>query len=148
MHHEWTSPMALTAVYCHPLEHILVNLFPSSLGPILVHNHITSVWLWSVYAILRTLTDHSGYHLPGFPSPEFHQFHHMKFNECYGVLDFFDYFRNIRLFLIFFFNFNLFSSFSDWTDKAFRSSAASRRHIFSMKTASVREQFPDTDDES
>lgn len=26
IHHEWTSPVSLIAIYCHPLEHVLVNL--------------------------------------------------------------------------------------------------------------------------
>ena len=104
MHHEWTSPVALTAVYCHPLEHILANMIPSALGPTVAQSHISVIWFWSAYAILRTLSDHSGYHLPGFPSPEFHQFHHMKFNECYGVLDLLDYFRNQFPFSFFYLN--------------------------------------------
>lgn len=27
-HHEWTSPIAITAVYCHPVEHVFSNLLP------------------------------------------------------------------------------------------------------------------------
>ena len=26
IHHEWTSPVSLIAIYCHPLEHVLANL--------------------------------------------------------------------------------------------------------------------------
>jgi sterol desaturase/sphingolipid hydroxylase (fatty acid hydroxylase superfamily) len=40
---------------------------------------------------LSTLNAHSGYHFPLFPSPEAHDFHHLKFTQCYGVLGILDY---------------------------------------------------------
>ena len=30
-HHEWTAPIAVTAIYCHPLEHLLSNIIPPAL---------------------------------------------------------------------------------------------------------------------
>ena len=30
-HHEWTAPIAVTAIYCHPLEHVLSNVLPPAL---------------------------------------------------------------------------------------------------------------------
>jgi methylsterol monooxygenase len=33
-HHEWTSPIALSSVYCHPIEHVVSNLIPLALGRI------------------------------------------------------------------------------------------------------------------
>lgn len=78
MHHEWTAPVAITAVYCHPLEHVLSNVLPPFLGIWLCGSHITTAWLWFGLAILNTLNAHSGYHLPFFPSPEAHDFHHLK----------------------------------------------------------------------
>lgn len=30
-HHEWTAPIAVTAIYCHPLEHLLSNILPPAL---------------------------------------------------------------------------------------------------------------------
>ena len=50
-----------------------------------------SAWLWYCLALLSTLNAHSGYHFPLFPSPEAHDFHHLKFNQCYGVLGILDY---------------------------------------------------------
>lgn len=77
-HHEWTSPIAVTAIYCHPIEHIFSNLLPPFLGVLVMGSHIATSWLWFSLAILSTLNAHSGYHLPFFPSPEAHDFHHMK----------------------------------------------------------------------
>jgi methylsterol monooxygenase len=74
-------------------------------------------------AILRTLNDHSGYHLPFFPSPEAHDFHHLKFNECYGFLGILDYLHG--------------------TDTLFRSSPPFKRHIVSLAIKPLRIQFPD-----
>ena len=31
-HHEWTAPIAITAMYCHPIEHMLSNLLPVAVG--------------------------------------------------------------------------------------------------------------------
>ena len=32
IHHEWTSPVAAMAIYCHPLEHVFSNLLSVYLG--------------------------------------------------------------------------------------------------------------------
>ncbi|KAK7496481.1 hypothetical protein BaRGS_00012403, partial [Batillaria attramentaria] len=42
------------------------------------------------YYLHSTTITHSGYHFPGFPSPEFHDFHHLKFNTNYGSLGIMD----------------------------------------------------------
>lgn len=79
-HHEWTAPIAVTAIYAHPIEHILSNLVPSFIGPLIMGSHIGTIWLWSALAFLSTLNAHSGYHLPLLPSPEAHDFHHLKYD--------------------------------------------------------------------
>lgn len=122
-HHEWTAPIAVTAIYCHPLEHLLSNILPPALGTIIMSSHISTSWLWYSMAILRTLNDHSGYHLPFFPSPEAHDFHHLKFTECFGFLGILDYLHG--------------------TDRMFRSSPAFKRHFVSLSTQPLRKQFPD-----
>ncbi|CAN7999936.1 unnamed protein product, partial [Ixodes hexagonus] len=77
-HHEWTAPISITAVYCHPLEHIFSNLLPPLLGLLLLGSHTATAWLWFNLAILSTLNAHSGFHFPFFPSPEAHDYHHLK----------------------------------------------------------------------
>jgi methylsterol monooxygenase len=37
-----------------------------------------------------TINSHCGYHFPFFPSPEFHDYHHLKFNTNYGVVGILD----------------------------------------------------------
>ena len=122
-HHEWQSPVSITAVYCHLLEHFLSNLLSPGLGVALMGTHIVICWLWFSLVILRTINDHSGYHLPGFPSPEAHDFHHSKFFECYGIIGIMDYLHG--------------------TDRHFRSSQASKRHIVSLNFKPLRQTFQD-----
>ena len=89
----------------------------------LMSSHLAVSWLWYGLAVVGTLSDHSGYHLPFFRSPEFHDFHHLKFTECYGLMGILDYFHG--------------------TDKLFRSSSSYKRHFLSFSMVSVREQIPD-----
>ncbi|KAF4523703.1 hypothetical protein B566_EDAN011567 [Ephemera danica] len=84
IHHEWTSPIALGAIYCHPIEHVFSNLLPQIVGLSLMRSHVLTSWLWFTYVLILTLSDHSGYHLPFFPSPEYHDYHHLMFNGNYG----------------------------------------------------------------
>lgn len=90
-HHEWTAPIAITAMYAHPIENLLSNLLPIGVGVWATGCHISVAWLWFTLAISNTLHVHSGYHLPFLPSPEQHDFHHLKFNQCFGVLGVLDW---------------------------------------------------------
>ncbi|KAK2715039.1 hypothetical protein QYM36_009885 [Artemia franciscana] len=107
-HHEWTAPIAVTAIYCHPLEHVFSNLLPPFLGAFIMGSHVSTQWLWYSMAIMNTLNAHSGYHFPLFTSPESHDYHHLKFNQCFGVLGILDYIHG--------------------TDMQFRKSLQYRRH--------------------
>ncbi|KAB7499172.1 Fatty acid hydroxylase domain-containing protein 2 [Armadillidium nasatum] len=126
LHHEWQSPIAVTAVYSHPVEHIFSNLLPIFAGPMIMGSHIATFWLWVSLAIFSTLNAHSGYHLPFFPSPEAHDFHHLKFNQCYGVLGVLDLLHG--------------------TDEKFRNTKAFSRHIMMLSLIPPREAFPDHSD--
>ncbi|XP_063706615.1 fatty acid hydroxylase domain-containing protein 2-like [Culicoides brevitarsis] len=122
-HHEWTAPIAITAVYAHPLEHALSNLAPLGLGVIAAKSHIVTTCLWFLLAITNTMNDHSGYHFPLMHSPEFHDFHHMKFNNCYGVLGFLDWLHG--------------------TDTMFKKTKSFSRNKILLSTKSMRELYPD-----
>ena len=80
-HHEWTAPIAIATHYCHPVEHLLANLLPAMLGPFLCSSHISVIWMWQSIANLTSVNTHSGYHLPFMPSPEAHDFHHLRFSQ-------------------------------------------------------------------
>ena len=78
IHHEWTASISIIALYAHPFEHIVSNIIPVILGPLIMGSHILVGLLWSVIAIGQTQLAHGGYHLPFLPSPEAHDFHHLK----------------------------------------------------------------------
>ncbi|XP_059485434.1 fatty acid hydroxylase domain-containing protein 2-like [Neocloeon triangulifer] len=122
-HHEWTAPVAVMAIYCHPVEHILSNMFPILLGPFILGSHYSTGILWFMLAIVTTLNDHSGYHLPFAFSSEFHDFHHQKFNQCYGVLGLLDRLHG--------------------TDSIFRKTPGFKRHTVVTSFKSAREIYPD-----
>lgn len=91
-HHEWQTPIALTAFYCHPLEHALSNYLPVILGPLLMNSHSLVAYLWTAVVITSTLSDHSGYYFPWMiSSPMFHDFHHLQFTSNFGVIGLLDW---------------------------------------------------------
>lgn len=104
----------IIAIYCHPLEHFMCNLSPLLLGPIVMKSHVLTLWIWitigkcclvfiSWFIIIfhslcskkkigqtNAINSHCGFHLPLFPSPLAHDYHHEVFNKNYGpvgVLD-------------------------------------------------------------
>lgn len=78
IHHEWTAPVGIACIYCHPLEHMVVNLLPVVAGPLLAGSHVTVAWVWLAMAITTTTITHSGYHFPFLLSSERHDYHHAK----------------------------------------------------------------------
>jgi sterol desaturase/sphingolipid hydroxylase (fatty acid hydroxylase superfamily) len=45
-------------------------------------SHILTTWTWFILALFTTLNAHCGYHIPLFPSPEAHDYHHLKYENC------------------------------------------------------------------
>jgi len=90
-HHEWTAPVGVVSIYAHPVEYALSNVMPLVLGPTLMTSHLLTTWIWFTMAVMTTIIHHSGYHLPFFPSNEFHDFHHLKFTCNYGLTGWLDY---------------------------------------------------------
>jgi len=93
-HHEFTAPFALAAVYAHPIEFVVADLVPFTAGFLIFRPHVFFVAMWIVGACLGTQTHHSGYRLPWIAAfdeqPDFHDFHHQRFNTCYGNIGLFD----------------------------------------------------------
>jgi sterol desaturase/sphingolipid hydroxylase (fatty acid hydroxylase superfamily) len=96
IHHEWTAPIGtlnakessnklnkqiagIIGVYAHPFEVLLSNSLPLMMGPFICGSHVATAMMWFVMAIFSTTIAHSGYHMPFLPSPEAHDFHHLKY---------------------------------------------------------------------
>ena len=123
-HHEYTAPMAATSAYAHPIEYVVANVISVGSGTALAGAPIPVAWLWYVWLVIQTQNDHSGYHFPLVFSPEFHDFHHLRFHTCYGWLHFWDWFYG--------------------TDGDFeRSGVNKERHFRIKELRSAREIVPD-----
>jgi fatty acid hydroxylase domain-containing protein 2 len=122
-HHEWTAPIALMAMYAHPFEHIISNIGPILLGPLLLRAHPITMWTWFIFAECHTLNIHSGYHLPLLQSPEFHDYHHHKFSHNYGILEVMDFIHG--------------------TDAQWQNTTYQQRHFSLYSLMPVRQLFPD-----
>ncbi|KAL1376384.1 hypothetical protein pipiens_004418 [Culex pipiens pipiens] len=124
-HHEFTAPVAWVASYVHPVEHVVSDTIPASIGPALLNCHLVTAVLWFSWLVHHSLITHSGYHLPLLKSPEAHDYHHLKFNQCYSPLGVMDW---------------LFG-----TDDGFRQSKHAKRDRRLFGTKSARELVPDKD---
>ena len=99
-HHEFRSPVALAAEYCHPIEMMLSNVLPLFVGAMLVRSHMCTVLGWTIFASLGTMTHHCGYDWPWIRhdhQPNFHDFHHEKFNCNFGLSGMLDRFHQTDL---------------------------------------------------
>ncbi|XP_019646189.1 PREDICTED: fatty acid hydroxylase domain-containing protein 2-like [Branchiostoma belcheri] len=92
-------------------------------GPILMGSHLVTVWLWFCLSLTATSISHSGYHFPLLPSPEAHNFHHVKFNQCYGVMGVLDRLHG--------------------TDEQFRHNKAYDRHVTLLGLTPLSWSIPD-----
>ncbi|KAK8215255.1 hypothetical protein M8818_002267 [Zalaria obscura] len=88
-HHQFTAPIAPTAQYSHPLEHILSNVIPLALPPQILQCHIITFWLFLGCALFETVTVHSGFDFFS-GCVRMHDLHHEKFSINYGSLGFLD----------------------------------------------------------
>ncbi|XP_055004290.1 fatty acid hydroxylase domain-containing protein 2 [Boleophthalmus pectinirostris] len=122
-HHEWTAPIGIVCIYAHPLEHVISNMLPVAIGPVLLGSHLSTTCLWYCLALISTTVSHCGYHLPFLPSPEFHDFHHLRFNQCYGVLGILDRLHG--------------------TDSKFRQTKQYERHTLLTSLTPLTESIPD-----
>ncbi|GFT09678.1 fatty acid hydroxylase domain-containing protein 2 [Nephila pilipes] len=96
-HHEWTAPIVITAIYCHPLEHIFGNVFSILPSFFILGSHVSVWWVWFCFALLFTMNNHSGFRFPFMPSPEYHDYHHVKFDQNYGLVGFLDWLHGTDL---------------------------------------------------
>ena len=88
MHHQFTQTVSIAAEYSHPLEFVLGNLIPTSVGPLILgpKMHIVTVFAWYFVRVCETLDGHCGYEfsfspyrlIPMSGSAEYHDYHHSR----------------------------------------------------------------------
>ncbi|CAK7566273.1 MAG: hypothetical protein SEPTF4163_004211 [Sporothrix epigloea] len=89
IHHKFTAPVALAAQYAHPVEHLLANMLPVGLPPLVLHAHILTYWPFLAFMLVETATVHSGYDFFD-GAAKMHDMHHEKFYLNYGAFGFMD----------------------------------------------------------
>jgi sterol desaturase/sphingolipid hydroxylase (fatty acid hydroxylase superfamily) len=87
-HHEFQHPVSICSEYCHPVEFLVSNHYPSFVGMFLLGSkcHFWTIMLWGVIRVLESHDAHSGYEFPWsifriipFNSDAtYHIFHHTK----------------------------------------------------------------------
>ena len=91
LHHEWTAPIAMSAAYCHPFEHLLNNVLPGVTGMILFRTHPIPTALYVVWYVWQASYFHSGYQFPWMPISENHHisifYSFVDFYGVYGLMD-------------------------------------------------------------
>lgn len=84
IHHEWKAPVACRALYAHPVEHLVGNVFPFYAPLYFLELSWNTLLLWMIITSVNTTCVHSGYSL-GYLKNNKHDLHHQKFNVNYGV---------------------------------------------------------------
>jgi fatty acid hydroxylase domain-containing protein 2 len=98
IHHEFKAPLGLAAIYCHPIEFFVSDIFPLGVGLVAIRCNAYTGVLWTAFAVMATQTHHSGIRWPWIDwfsldaeaQPNFHDFHHEKFNINYGAMGWLD----------------------------------------------------------
>ena len=93
VHHAFHAPIALAAVYAHPLEFALQNIMPLVAPYVFARTHLFTLFCGCVVNVLGTLVQHCGYRFPwylggnpsGAKNPNFHDFHHESTTDCFGI---------------------------------------------------------------
>ena len=94
VHHEFTAPCSLAAIYCHPVEFALSDVLPFAIGGMMMDAHPYTLIVFTCAAVTGTQTHHSGFQFPcGYwdHQPYVHDAHHMKLNGNYGNAPFLDW---------------------------------------------------------
>jgi len=95
LHHEYNITVAIGGAYVHPMEYLLGDLIPTSMGAKLLgaRCHFATFMIWGGIRLLALSDSHSGYEFPWSPyglpfcrSATYHNYHHTHSDANYGAL--------------------------------------------------------------
>ena len=89
-HGKMVQPYALTALHCTIYEAIFLNVFATSLGPIIFQIPPPYLYLWYFFVALNSVATHSGLSIPFFIDGA-HDIHHRTLTHNYGISIYFDW---------------------------------------------------------
>jgi sterol desaturase/sphingolipid hydroxylase (fatty acid hydroxylase superfamily) len=90
VHHKFTAPVAFASQYAHPVEHIIANMMPIALPPLVLGAHILTMWPFLAWQLIETATVHSGFDFFHGAARK-HDRHHERFNVYFGGIGFLDF---------------------------------------------------------
>ncbi|KAF4520796.1 hypothetical protein B566_EDAN002374 [Ephemera danica] len=123
LHHENTAVIVLDNHRATWFEYLTQNLALYTFNNMIVGNHVITFWFYIYVANAVSVASHSGYHVPFMLSPQMHDYHHVKFTECFGAMGWLDWLHN--------------------TDTSFRKSIEYQRHRILFTLKSAYEIWPD-----
>jgi sterol desaturase/sphingolipid hydroxylase (fatty acid hydroxylase superfamily) len=89
-HHRYKAPIALAAIYSHPIDHFLQNALPIAIPLMIVRAHIVTVFFIAAYFQWDAALAHSGFNFTRLPEVEEHDRHHRDMKVNFGVLGWMD----------------------------------------------------------
>jgi sterol desaturase/sphingolipid hydroxylase (fatty acid hydroxylase superfamily) len=89
MHHKFSLPYALTALYCSGYETIFLNSFAAGLGMVIFSVPPPYVYIWFFLVALNSTCSHSGYKFWVLIDGA-HEIHHTHNNKNFGFSPWFD----------------------------------------------------------
>ncbi|KAH7090054.1 hypothetical protein BKA62DRAFT_586752, partial [Auriculariales sp. MPI-PUGE-AT-0066] len=88
----FTAPIALSAQYAHPVEHIVANLLPIALPAQILRIHALTWYAFLAAELLETSIVHSGFDFFA-RLAEFHDLHHELFRVNFGAVGVLDWYH-------------------------------------------------------
>lgn len=85
-HHKWITPMGLSTFYCHPVEHVFLNITPLLISAKILNLNQIGFRIWHfLFLTNNILYSHGCYNFRNL-----HDKHHLDFDCNYGFLGIFD----------------------------------------------------------
>ena len=83
IHHTYKETLPYAAFYCHPFEHLFVNLMSGFIGPILFSRDVITLKIWFHIGTLNSVNAHYS-DIRG-DTPGNHDLHHIFYRFNYGT---------------------------------------------------------------
>ena len=83
LHHTAQQTVSWDALLVHPIEHVISNLVPVMLGPLILRMTYEELQVWVCLSTLQAVYSHQ--------SERFHKLHHVRPHVNYGVTGILDY---------------------------------------------------------
>jgi len=94
-HHRFTAPVALSAQYGTITEHLLANVMPILLPPMILDSHLVTFFVFMGLELAKSAAVHSGYDFLAM-SARHHDLHHEKSIVNFGLIGLLDWLHKTK----------------------------------------------------